>query len=207
MHFAVSAALLMAGLVSLMGQSHASATYPAAARAATRMLTASELGSSAARLDKTLVFGLAGRLRVDPRQAFAVTTATGSFWMEPVLYEANNPDTGNTSPRCGVFFLKEKEQPVFVPTLGSAWTESETCTDLEGVGFAESGSGMPRILLLYAASSPNFSTREPIVLDWNADKRGYEGNQVLSLALTHKSGSASIAAMKRRIKELESSSR
>jgi hypothetical protein len=169
---------------------------------AVRVLTAGELSGSAAKLDKALVSGVAGRIKVDSKQAFAVTTATGSFWMEPVLYEANNADTGNTSPRCGVFFLKDKEKAVFVPTLGSGWTEVETCTDLEGVGFAEAGSGMPRILLLYAASSPNFSTREPIVLDWNADAHGYQGNKTLSLALTHKGGNASIAGMKRRIKEL-----
>lgn len=189
-----NAVLLLTGLIM--------AQLTAPARIVTRALTPSELASSFSLLDRRQIANFTGKLQIQRQQAFSVQSAGGTFRFEPAIYEAKNTESGNDVPRCGVFVLRANEKAAFVPTLGSTWTEMETCTALAGVGFAETGAEMPRILLLYDASSPNYTTREPIVLDWDASARQYRGNKELSLALTHKGGNASIAGMKRRIAEI-----
>ncbi len=187
-------------LLLLLGMLLAPPAAPS--RVVTHPLTAAEITSSASLLDRSQIASFAGKLHVQKQQAFAVQSSGSSFRLEPVIYEANDAGSGNSVPRCGVFILDDKAKAAFVPTLGSTWTDMETCTDLEGVGFVEMGVDMPRILLLYSASSPNYSTREPIVLDWDSASKQYRGNKDLSLALTHKGGNVSIAGMKRRIAEM-----
>jgi hypothetical protein len=173
-------------------------TIHASAQVAVRKLTPGELVIAKGKIAESLILGLAGSVQIDRAQAFAVSGGAGfsSLWIEPVRYESHNPGAESTSFRCGLFLIPATGPSAFLQTLGYNWTEPESCDSLMGVGFV-AASGAPRILLLYAASTPHANAKEPFVLDWNVEKKQYDFNEKLSSSVA---GAVSIASMKRRLK-------
>jgi hypothetical protein len=188
-HLLSIAALLL--LTSAPGNSMAAQTRY-------RTLTPTELAETRSRLNSSLLSDFAGSLQADDLQAFAVRLQDGaSLWMRPVKYRSRNSQTGNVTTRCGVFFLRAATPAVFLKTVGYNWTEAEHCNTLQAVGFSDTSGSLPRILLLYAAASPNTPVSEPFVLDWNAVDARYRINEDLSKRLEDDAEATSIQGIKR----------
>jgi hypothetical protein len=135
-----------------------------------------ELRRQKKRLESALIPGYSAGLQIDGAQSFTVSgEGFKTFLLVPVLFDSTNEDNLNPAPRCGVFFIPTAGSANFVPTVGYGPWEVETCEGLDGVGFVSGPQGRPIVLLLYTGASPNSIAHEPIILDWDPERKKIRG--------------------------------
>jgi hypothetical protein len=200
MHFDRPAVIFGIAILFVWGGSAA-----LAAQAKVRPLAVEEQTAIEARLSPDLVPALSGKLQFDPKQSFRIELPAQPFFtVVPARYPSKTKVPGRTVYRCGLFVAGQAESAKLVPTLGYDWTETEECSQLEGLGLMNmEGQSHPRILLLYAASSANAQVKEPVVLDWDEKAGQYAGNEALSTRLENESSATTIAAIKRLLRSYE----
>ncbi len=79
------------------------------------------------------------------------------------------PDA-NPVEACFVSLVRPGTDPALVLTIGAGDWETEECTGIIAVGMLPDSGGGSRAAVVYKASAPHESPKEPVVLGWSASQ-------------------------------------
>ncbi len=112
---------------------------------------------------------LAGQLASEPPRRW--TPGQGvTLSLLPVRFRPARPSFPNQQNWCGLAIGSPDGSATTLVTLGTDWTETVSCNGLREAGEVPAAGGVPRFVLVYAASSPNAEVRVPVVLRWEAGR-------------------------------------
>jgi hypothetical protein len=155
------------------------------------------------RLDQSILPTHVKGIEVERQQVFALGSQTSSeLTLVPVRFEAPTSGGGQgTGFQCGIYLVPKSGKESFVSTIGTGRREALQCEGLSAVGAMTEVGDKPRLILLYRASSPNATVREPVVLLWDSAARSYQVDETISQQLEDDPTAISVAAIRRRLRK------